>query len=187
MLRRHNQPLVELQSKLRSLPQYLGPAVTEAWLRRYQVRFSEKIRACSISVLLITGLARTHPSDDGNFRLRRISSACDKSVRHGFRSFVSVVNSRSPDLTILARPPCCQFVHAARREPARMILGLHLRVYQYHENITTVYCVHLERRYVTFRRISEILNELQLYRRPCKQSATNSSSRTCSKTVAQRP
>ena len=33
-----NQPLIELQSKLRVLPQFLGPVVTEGWLRRYQVR-----------------------------------------------------------------------------------------------------------------------------------------------------
>jgi len=31
------QVLAELQSKLRPLPQYLGPTVTEGWLRRYQV------------------------------------------------------------------------------------------------------------------------------------------------------
>ena len=32
------QIVTDLQSSLRALPQYLGSAVTEAWLRRYQVR-----------------------------------------------------------------------------------------------------------------------------------------------------
>ncbi|KII94259.1 hypothetical protein PLICRDRAFT_36512 [Plicaturopsis crispa FD-325 SS-3] len=33
----HLQTLTDLQSQLRSVPQFLGPTVTEAWLRRYQV------------------------------------------------------------------------------------------------------------------------------------------------------
>ncbi|PCH34318.1 Gcd10p-domain-containing protein [Wolfiporia cocos MD-104 SS10] len=33
----HIQIVTDLQNKLRELPQYLGPAVTELWLRRYQV------------------------------------------------------------------------------------------------------------------------------------------------------
>ncbi|KIM88856.1 hypothetical protein PILCRDRAFT_813845 [Piloderma croceum F 1598] len=33
----HGQVLAELQAKIRTIPGYLGPAVSEAWLRRYQV------------------------------------------------------------------------------------------------------------------------------------------------------
>jgi len=33
----HVQVLADLQAKIRSLPGYLGPTVSEAWLRRYQV------------------------------------------------------------------------------------------------------------------------------------------------------
>lgn len=31
------QPLIDLQAKLRSLPEWLAPNMTEAWLRQYQV------------------------------------------------------------------------------------------------------------------------------------------------------
>jgi len=33
----HAQTISDLQCKLRDLPQYLAPAVSEVWLRRYQV------------------------------------------------------------------------------------------------------------------------------------------------------
>ncbi|KAF9531922.1 Gcd10p family-domain-containing protein [Crepidotus variabilis] len=33
----YSQILVELQAKLRNLPEYLSPSITETWLRRYQV------------------------------------------------------------------------------------------------------------------------------------------------------
>ncbi|KAJ3772417.1 Gcd10p family-domain-containing protein [Lentinula raphanica] len=33
----HSQPLVDLQNKLRNTPGYLGPSLTEGWLRQYQV------------------------------------------------------------------------------------------------------------------------------------------------------
>lgn len=40
------QTLSDLQAKLRDIPGYLGPAVSEAWLRRYQV-LSRDIHALS--------------------------------------------------------------------------------------------------------------------------------------------
>ncbi|KAJ4002289.1 Gcd10p family-domain-containing protein [Lentinula boryana] len=33
----HSQPLVDLQNKLRNTPGFLGPSLTEGWLRQYQV------------------------------------------------------------------------------------------------------------------------------------------------------
>lgn len=36
-LNNHAQILTDLQAKLRDDPAYLAPAITEAWLRRYQV------------------------------------------------------------------------------------------------------------------------------------------------------
>lgn len=33
--------VADVQAKLRPLPQYLGPTMTESWLRRYQVRIFE--------------------------------------------------------------------------------------------------------------------------------------------------
>ncbi|KAJ3861782.1 Gcd10p-domain-containing protein [Lentinula novae-zelandiae] len=33
----HSQPLVDLQNKLRNAPGFLGPSLTEGWLRKYQV------------------------------------------------------------------------------------------------------------------------------------------------------
>ncbi|KAH7930926.1 Gcd10p-domain-containing protein [Leucogyrophana mollusca] len=61
------QPLTELQAKMRALPHYLGPSLTESWLRRYQV---------------LPG--RTHPtmssSGSGGFLLHAIKVYDDPSA-----------------------------------------------------------------------------------------------------------
>ncbi len=38
LLETNFQIIVDLQAQLRNFPQYLCPTITEAWLRRYQVR-----------------------------------------------------------------------------------------------------------------------------------------------------
>jgi hypothetical protein len=73
------QILADLQTKMRALPQYLCPSVTEAWLRRYQVNFPSRhlIELFSPN----PGTAWTHTSNDGYVGFRRIRSPCHKGVR----------------------------------------------------------------------------------------------------------
>lgn len=68
--------LADLQTKMRGLPQYLCPSVTEAWLRRYQVLYSNTITPppSTHSTQVLPG--RTHPtmvmSGSGGFVLHAI-------------------------------------------------------------------------------------------------------------------
>ena len=53
------QILAELQNRMRALPQYLCPTVTEAWMRRYQVFILNLARISTNVDQILPG--RTHP------------------------------------------------------------------------------------------------------------------------------
>ncbi|KAJ3549898.1 hypothetical protein NM688_g5131 [Phlebia brevispora] len=87
----HAQILADLQNKLRDLPQYLGPSLTEGWLRKYQV---------------LPG--RTHPtmnmSGSGGFILHTIKVYDDPSASSVVSHRLKVKKARSEDASKSVTP-----------------------------------------------------------------------------------
>ena len=77
----HVQILSDLQAKLRDIPTYLGPAVSEAWLRRYQVCLSVyRTRGDPLNDVLLVGVARSYTSYDECVWIWRLPIAHNQSV-----------------------------------------------------------------------------------------------------------
>lgn len=80
--------LAELQTKMRGLPQYLCPSVTEAWLRRYQVVYSNSTTPHNTYDRQVLP-GRTHPtmvmSGSGGFILHAIKVYVSRELQRFLR------------------------------------------------------------------------------------------------------
>ena len=73
--------VTNLQNQLRDLPGYLGPAVTEGWLRRYQARAIIVDQFCYNTLTRTLGTSWPYASYDERFWLRRFHSTSTQDVR----------------------------------------------------------------------------------------------------------
>ena len=71
--------LSDVQAKLRADPHYLGPSITEGWLRRYQVCAGFELLLRLIYDISL-GSAWTNASSDDGYWFGRLHFACDKGV-----------------------------------------------------------------------------------------------------------